>query len=77
MSNLFVYSRFTGSAEQAAPQASVLTMSHVARRKLSALVAEGHQVCGIMIERQNADGTVTRGAVSAGGMVIWWQPEQP
>ena len=29
-----------------------------------------------MIQRQNADGTVTRGAVSAGGMVIWWHPER-
>lgn len=51
-------------------------MNHVAYRKLAALVADGHEVCGVMIQRQNADGTFTRGAVSAGGMVIWWHPEQ-
>jgi hypothetical protein len=51
-------------------------MNHVARRKLGELLADGHQVCGVMIARQNADGTETRGAVSAGGLVIWWHPEQ-
>jgi hypothetical protein len=51
-------------------------MNHVARRKLGELLADGHQVCGVMIARQNADGTETRGAVSAGGLVIWWHAEQ-
>jgi hypothetical protein len=50
----------------------VPTMNHVARRKLGELLADGHQVCGVMIARQNSDGTETRGAVSAGGLVIWW-----
>jgi hypothetical protein len=59
-----------------APAFEVPTMNHVARRKLGELLADGHQVCGVMIARQNADGTETRGAVSAGGLVIWWHPEQ-
>lgn len=54
---------------------SVPTLNQVARRKLQDLLADGHQVAGVMIERQNADGTVTRGAVGAGGLVIWWPPQ--
>lgn len=51
----------------------VPTMSHIARRKLGELVADGHQVCGVMIERATAEG-VQRGAVSVGGLVVWWKP---
>ncbi|MDO9099682.1 MAG: hypothetical protein Q7V53_02910 [Caldisericota bacterium] len=48
-----------------------------AGRKLAELVAQGYEPCGVMIQRTNADCTVTRGAVSDGGMVIWWHPEHP
>ena len=51
-------------------------MGRIAERKLADLQAQGHNVCGVMIHRTGDDGTITRGAVSDGGMVIWWHPEQ-
>ena len=48
----------------------------IAKRKLSDLIAAGHVVNGLAFERQNPDGTTTRGAVTVGGMVLWWHPEQ-
>lgn len=60
---------------QPASPFAIPALNHVARRKLQDLLADGHQVAGVMIERQNADGTVTRGAVGAGGLVIWWPPQ--
>lgn len=53
-----------------------IPMGRVAERKLADLQAKGHTVCGVMIQRAEPDGTITRGAVSDGGMVIWWHPEQ-
>ena len=49
-------------------------MNHTAQRKLSELIADGYRVCGVMISRGNDDGGVKLGAVSAGGMVVWWNP---
>lgn len=51
-------------------------MNRIAAQKLAELREKGHAVCGVMIQRQNEDGTMTRGAVSYGGMVVWWHPEQ-
>lgn len=48
----------------------------IAKRKLADLIATGHVVNGLAFERQNPDGTTTRGAVTVGGMVLWWHPEQ-
>jgi len=53
-----------------------MPMGRVAERKLDSLITQGYRVCGVMIERPNPDATnVQRGAVSAGGMVIWWNPD--
>lgn len=49
----------------------------VARRKLEHLLASGWRVSGVSIERANQDGTVSRGAVTTGGMVLWWHAGQP
>ncbi len=48
----------------------------IAKRKLADLIATGHVVNGLAFERQNPDGTTTRGAVTVGGMVLWGHPEQ-
>lgn len=48
----------------------------IAKRKLADLIAAGHVVNGLAFERLNPDGTSTRGAVTVGGMVLWWHPEQ-
>ena len=53
-------------------------MGRIAERKLDSLIVDGYSVCGVMIERSNEDATqVKRGAVSVGGLVLWWSPEQP
>ena len=57
------------AAQQAEP------MCRIAKVKLADLIERGHSVCGVMIEKTHSDGKVTRGAVSNGGMVIWWHPE--
>lgn len=45
-------------------------------RKLQSLLNEGWSVNGVHIQRAQEDGTVKHGAVTTGGMVLWWQPEQ-
>jgi hypothetical protein len=66
------------AALAAAPSApAAVPMSPIAQRKLDDLIARGYQICGAMIERQHEDGAVTRGAVSVGGLVIWWHPPSP
>ena len=49
----------------------------VAQRKLDDLIERGFEVCGVMIQKPDTTGTAppSRGAVSDGGMVIWWHPE--
>jgi len=49
----------------------------VPRRKLERLLADGWRINGVSIERTEADGTSRRGAVTGGGMVLWWNQEQP
>ena len=45
-------------------------------RKLQSLLNEGWCVSGVYIQRTQEDGVTKRGACTAGGMVLWWQPEQ-
>ncbi|WP_422170930.1 hypothetical protein [Limnohabitans sp.] len=55
----------------------VQTFTGVPMRKLRELLAAGWQVNGVCFQRIEEDGTVRRGAVTAGGMVLWWnQPAQ-
>ena len=41
-------------------------------RKLRALLDEGWALNGLSIERKGVDGNVRRGAITLGGMVLWW-----
>jgi hypothetical protein len=41
-------------------------------RKLRTLLDEGWAFNGLSIERKGADGNVRRGAITLGGMVLWW-----
>lgn len=47
-------------------------LTPIAKRKLADLIAAGHVVNGLAFERQNPDGPTTRGAITVGGMVLWW-----
>lgn len=44
--------------------------------KMEKLLQDGWQINGVSIEKVNEDGTVSRGAVTTGGMVLWWHPSQ-
>ena len=44
------------------------------QKKLNGLLKKGFVVDGVAIARTSDDGTVTRGAVTDGGMVLWWHP---
>ena len=66
----------TGWLPAYAPGADAPEFAGVARRKLDELLASGWHVNGVSIERAHEDGTVTRGAVTSGGMVLWWHPGQ-
>lgn len=54
----------------------MLEFTGVPSRKVEQLLQDGWQVNGVSIERTNEDGTVSRGAVTTGGMVLWWNNEQ-
>lgn len=54
----------------------MLEFTGVPSRKVEKLLQDGWQVNGVSIERTNEDGTVSRGAVTTGGMVLWWNNEQ-
>lgn len=41
-------------------------------KKLDALLTDGWQVSGVSIVKTMPDGTVRRGAITTGGMVLWW-----
>ena len=67
-------------AAQPAQQESetiVQTFTGLPRRKLRELLAGGWEVNGVCFQRTEEDGTVRRGAATIGGMVIWWNAEQP
>ena len=48
----------------------------VAVRKLHDLFERGYTVCGVAIQRIHQSGNFDRGAITTGGMVMWWLPEQ-
>ena len=52
------------------------TAGHMGRAKLAALLEQGFSVNGVAIARERENGSVERGAVTYGGMVLWWHPEQ-
>jgi hypothetical protein len=47
------------------------------KRKLEGLLAQGYQINGYCFQRIESDGSITRGAVTTGGMVLWWHPDRP
>ena len=53
------------------------TFSGLPKRKLRELLAAGWQINGVCFQRTEEDGTVRRGAATTGGMVLWWNQEQP
>jgi hypothetical protein len=55
-----------------AAQPAVPAFTTVAAKKLTHLQADGYQVNGYSLERIEDDGSAKRGAVTAGGMVLWW-----
>ena len=73
-----IWAAMLAATPQPVAQPEQPAMAPIGKRKLDSLIADGYSVCGVMIERANEDGTqVTRGAVSVGGLVLWWHPEQP
>lgn len=62
---------------QAGGETIVQTFTGLPRRKLRELLAGGWEVNGVCFQRTEEDGTVRRGAATIGGMVIWWNAEQP
>ncbi|MDO9277670.1 MAG: hypothetical protein Q7U05_03785 [Polaromonas sp.] len=58
-------------AGKKAGQEPKVNMSRVAQFKLDSLLNEGFVVNGYAIERHNHS-AVTRGFITAGGMVCWW-----
>lgn len=55
----------------------VQTFTGLPRRKLRDLLSGGWEVNGVCFQRIETDGTVRRGAATTGGMVLWWNAEQP
>lgn len=45
----------------------------VAVRKLHDLFERGYTVCGVAIQRIHQSGNFDRGAITTGGMVMWWK----
>jgi hypothetical protein len=50
------------------------TFEGLPMRKLKVLLTAGWTINGVSIERTEEDGTTRRGAVTTGGMVLWWNP---
>jgi hypothetical protein len=48
------------------------TFTGLPLRKLKVLLTAGWAINGVSIERTVEDGTTRRGAVTTGGMVLWW-----
>ena len=55
----------------------VQTFTGLPKRKLRELLSGGWEVNGVCFQRIETDGTVRRGAATTGGMVLWWNAEQP
>ncbi len=55
----------------------ITTQFHnIAECKLQTLLNEGWEINGVSIRRTHENGTVERGAVTDGGMVLWWHNPQ-
>lgn len=52
------------------------TFTGLPKRKLDMLLKADWRINGVSIEYTERDGTVLRGAVTTGGMVLWWNQEQ-
>lgn len=52
------------------------TFTGLPKRKLDMLLKTDWRINGVSIEYTERDGTVLRGAVTTGGMVLWWNQEQ-
>jgi hypothetical protein len=65
-------------AEQAAPPNAIMVegFSGVAMRKLNDLQGKGYAINGVSIATYSATGETQRGAVTTGGMVLWWPQPQ-
>jgi hypothetical protein len=63
----------------AGPAGGVVTQTFegVPLRKLQSLVDRGWRIDGLCIARTEENDRVRRGAITAGGMVIWWNTEHP
>ena len=66
------------AAQQAAEPNAVLVegFSQVALRKLNDLREKGYAVNGVSIATNTPDGKTEHGAVTTGGMVLWWPAQQ-
>ncbi len=64
-------------AQQQAGEPITQTFTGLPGRKLRDLLSAGWWVNGVCFQRTEEDGTVRRGAITTGGMVLWWnQPAQ-
>lgn len=64
------------SMQEAIEEDEKTKAGHIGLAKLAALLEQGFSVNGVAIAREREDGSVERGAVTHGGMVLWWHPEQ-
>jgi hypothetical protein len=65
----------TPPAQPAPVQGTIAqTFTGLPLRKLRDLQADGWAVNGVSFERTEEDGTARRGAITTGGMVLWWNP---
>jgi len=63
--------------QQQAGEPITQTFTGLPGRKLRDLLSAGWWVNGVCFQRTEEDGTVRRGAITTGGMVLWWnQPAQ-
>jgi len=59
------------------PSAPSFEFTGVAKRKLDGLLSEGYELNGYCFQQTLEDGTVKRGAITEGGMVLWWHSDHP
>lgn len=54
-----------------------VVFEHLPKRKLDGLLAEGYEINGYCFQKVYPDGSVKRGAITTGGMVLWWNDPHP
>jgi hypothetical protein len=64
--------RMRAQVESENTQTVTQTFIGVPMRKLCELQTKGWEINGVSIQRTNSDGVIERGAVTNGGMVLWW-----